>query len=563
MKAHLLYQDHDFDFGAALPPHHEELVQDLELPTLLEAMALGDKFLLDVSMRVLLTSVNDPATILYRQRVLADCIAEPEIVRGMYATAAGVLEDKRGMWGYSSQIPSSILSGAVNQLEASVVRLKDLRKIADEHADRFHSDGLTTLFRTLQRELDDGYFETISYHLKRLRFRDGELISAELDRDNSGIGFVLRSLGNGKPRWKERLGIGPRSSYSFTIPPRDEAGAQALSDLTSRGINLVANAAAQSADHILSYFTMLRAELGFYVSCLNLRDRLVAKGELTSFPQPSPWHPLRFSSTDLCDVCLALRTENRVVGNDVDANGKSMIIITGANSGGKSTFLRSVGLAQLMMQCGMFVTAQAYQASLCDGIFTHFIREEDATMASGRLDEELSRMSAIAEQIRPHCLMLFNESFAATNEREGSEIGRQVVRALLEAEIKVFFVTHQFDFAESFHNRHAESTLFLRAERQPEGRRNYKLAVAEPLPTSFGEDLYYRLGGWLDDDRPPGPGSVEGAPPATSTAALRSNRRDEEEDGFDGRSGRQLSGDGAASDGDPRLARPPDARGAH
>lgn len=511
MKAYLLYQDHDFDFGAALPPNHEDLIQDLELPTLLQAMALGDKFLLDVSIRVLLASVDDPATILYRQRILADCIAESEIVREMYAVAVGALEDKRGIWGYNSQYPSSILSGAVHQLEACVVRLKDLRKIADEHADRFHSDGLTTLFRTLQSELDDEYFQTISYHLKQLRFRDGVTISAQLDRDNSGIGFVLRSPGDGKPSWKERLGIGPRSSYSFTIPPRDEAGAQALSDLTSRGINLVANAAAQSADHILSFFTMLRAELGFYVSCLNLRDRLVAKGVPISFPQPSPWHPLSFSSTGLCDVCLALRAESRVVGNDVDADGKSLVIITGANSGGKSTFVRSVGLAQLMMQCGMFVTAEAYRASVCEGLFTHFVREEDDTMTSGRLDEELSRMSTIADQIRQHCLMLFNESFAATNEREGSEIGRQVVLALLAAEIKVFFVTHQFDFAESFHNRHEESTLFLRAERQPDGRRNYKLAVAEPLPTSFGEDLYYRLGGWLDDDRPPGLTSVEEA----------------------------------------------------
>ena len=32
-------------------------------------------------------------------------------------------------------------------------------------------------------------------------------------------------------------------------------------------------------------------------------------------------------------------------------------------------------------------------------------------------------------------------------------------------------------------------------------RTNYKLAVKEPLPTSFGEDLYYRLGGWLDEDK--------------------------------------------------------------
>jgi hypothetical protein len=56
--------------------------------------------------------------------------------------------------------------------------------------------------------------------------------------------------------------IGPRTTYSFNISPRDEAGGQILDDLTSRGINLVANAAAQSADHIGSYFRMLQAEAG-------------------------------------------------------------------------------------------------------------------------------------------------------------------------------------------------------------------------------------------------------------------------------------------------------------
>ena len=89
--------------------------------------------------------------------------------------------------------------------------------------------------------------------------------------------------------------------------------------------------------------------------------------------------------------------------------------------------------------------------------------------------------------------MLFNESFAATNEREGSEIGRQVTRALLEADVKVFFVTHQFDLAESFHIHQMDSTLFLRAERQPDGRRTFKLVVAEPLSTSYGEDLYHKV----------------------------------------------------------------------
>ena len=290
MKVYLLYQDRDFDFGADLPPGHEDLIQDLELTTLLRAMAAGDKFLLEVSAKVLLASLHDPEAIRYRQQVLADCLAQPEVIREMYAVAVGALEDKRQLWGYyggTYQTPSSNLSGAVSHLEAYVARLRQLRKIADDHAGKLRSDGMRTLFATLQRDLDDEYFEEISYHLKQLRFRAGVLISAQLDRDNSGIDFVLRAPGTARRRWTERLGIGPRTSYSFTLAPRDEAGGQILEDLTSRGINLVANAAAQSADHIGSYFTMLRAELGFYVSCLNLADRLAAKGVPVTTPEPT------------------------------------------------------------------------------------------------------------------------------------------------------------------------------------------------------------------------------------------------------------------------------------
>jgi hypothetical protein len=71
-------------------------------------------------------------------------------------------------------------------------------------------------------------------------------------------------------------------------------------------------------------------------------------------------------------------------------------------------------------------------------------------------------------------------------------------------------LTHQYDFAESFHRQDKGYVLFLRAEREPDGRRTYKLA--EPLPTSFGEDLYRRIGGWLEEDRasPAGPASPSG-----------------------------------------------------
>ena len=314
MKVHLLHEAEDFDFGASLPAGHKDLIQDLELTTFIQAMAAGDKFLADVSLKVMLACLVDPEAIRYRQRVLADCLAQPIVIREMYDIALGALHDKRHLWGSyggTYQNPSSNLSGAVLHLEMYVARLRQLRKIADEHAGKFRSDGLRALFATLHRELSDEYFDEISYHLKRLRFRAGVLISAGLDRDNSGINFVLRDPGDGRRPWTERLGIGPRSSYSFTLPPRDEAGADILSDLTSRGINLVANAAAQSADHIGSYFTMLRAELGFYVGCLNLADRLAAKGVPTAVPEPVKPSSLAFSCADLRDACLELQSPTR------------------------------------------------------------------------------------------------------------------------------------------------------------------------------------------------------------------------------------------------------------
>jgi DNA mismatch repair ATPase MutS len=96
-------------------------------------------------------------------------------------------------------------------------------------------------------------------------------------------------------------------------------------------------------------------------------------------------------------------------------------------------------------------------------------------------------------------MVLFNESFAATNEREGSEIGRQIVCALLEKGIKIFFVTHLYAFAHGFVVERMERALFLRAERQADGQRTFKLVEGEPLQTSFGGDLYNMIFGDLEE----------------------------------------------------------------
>jgi DNA mismatch repair ATPase MutS len=497
VKAFLLHPDRDLDLKRELPPNEDDLVRDLELTTLFGAMAGGDQYLFDVARRVVLSGLDDPGAITYRQRVLADCLQHPEVARKIYALAVEAIEGERRGWYFrpsERSAPDTILHWALSVMQHLVGALRQVRSVADEHAEGFRSEGFQRFFGMLSSELDDEYFATVEEYLQQLAFRGGVLLSAEVGKGNKGTRYVLR-----RPRetsWIERLSLrNRRVSRSFRIAPRDETGARALTELRGRGINLVANALAQSGDHVRAFFQMVRAELGFYVGCLNLFERLAAKGEPTCFPVPEPLGDPHLSFDGLIDVCLTLHVEDRVVGNEVAADGKRLVMVTGSNQGGKSTFLRSLGLAQLMMQCGMFVTAERFRADVRDAVFTHYKREEDAAMESGKLDEELARMSAIVDRITPRSLLLCNESFASTNEREGSEIARQVVDALVDGGVKVGFVTHLFDLADGYHHKAMETALFLRAERRPDGARTYRVVEGEPLPTSHGRDVYDRIFG--------------------------------------------------------------------
>jgi DNA mismatch repair ATPase MutS len=502
MKAHLMYRDRDFDLHGSPLPHEAELTQDLELCMLFEAMAAGDDFLLEVAQKAVLTSIGEPEAILYRQHVLADCLDHSAIVREMYAIAVEALRRERGVWSaLAPRYPEGVLYQSVELLQRFLDLLKRLRRITDAHGGHFKSEGFAKLFGMFAKELDDQYLRIFEDHLRRLEFRDGVLTSAELDKGNKGTRYILHPQ-RVSQSWTERLTgwineqlSTDRSGYVYEIDDRDESGFTALAEIRNRGIGVVARALAQSTDHILDFFSMLRLELGFYVGCLNLHDRLAKKGEPTCFPTPLASGKAMLSARALYDPCLSLSMEQRAVGNDLNADNKLLVMMAGASRGGKSTLLRAIGLAQLMMQCGMFVSAQSLHANVCNAVFTHFKREEDAGMRSGKLDEERSRMSSIVDNLSPNSIVLCNESFASTNEREGSEIARQIVRALLETGIKVFYVTHLFDLAQGFHRAKMQSALFLRAERLADGRRTFRLVESEPLPTSYAQDLYRRIFG--------------------------------------------------------------------
>jgi len=511
MKACLLHPEQDVDLRQPLPWNAEALVKDLGLDILFHAMAGSDIFVLDVVRRVVLSNAdNDIETIRYRQGVLQDCLNHSAVMRDLYAVAVEAAEhEKKHFFGTTlMRYPDWVLRRSIELSEMFLGTIKKLRKITDLHADKFVSEGWTAFFATLQEELSDEYIARAHDHVELLKFRNGMLLGAGLGKGNMGTRYALHvppQASRGKwerlkslvPEWLTRFFARRPPVLGFSLHPRDESGARALRELQNRGIGAVANALAQSTDHMRDFFGLLRSELAFYVGCVNLHEQLSRKGQPICFPLPAAAYERRLSFHGLCDVCLALIVDQRVVDNGANADKQNLVIITGANHGGKSTFLRSIGLAQLMMQCGMFVAAESYCSSVYDGVFTHYKREEDAGMKSGKLVEELGRMSDIVDHITTHSLVLFNESFAATNEREGSEIARQILLSLSDRGVKVVCVTHLYELAKSIYQRNTGNILFLRAQRHANGARTFKLVEGEPLETSFGEDLYesiFRVG---------------------------------------------------------------------
>jgi hypothetical protein len=499
MKAHLLFPDRDLPTGLELGWNEPDLLRDLGLDLILDAMA-GEPGA-DRDARVLETAATllrhagqtPPEVMRYRQAALRDAVAQPAAVDELYAIAGDAVRAARQSWmsGLTPRSPSSALYHYRSQLGLALAQLSRLHEWAQRARAGFGSRAFLALCDACRAELTPEYLAVVRGCLEALEFRSGVLAGARLGEHNESAAFVLRAVPPPQG-WRERLRGNNVPRATITLHESDEAGARIVGDMRARASSRAAAALAQAARQVMGFFASLHAEAAFYVGAGRLWRRLAAKGEPLCFPQPAA-EPGALRCHGLFDIALSLQLPGRAVGNDVAAGGRNLVVITGANRGGKSTFLRSLGQAQWMMQAGLFAGAESYAAGLCPVLATHFRREEDPSRLRGKFEEELQRMSAIIDALAPGAWLLLNEPFAATQESEGAEIAGGVVTALRERRMRIFFVTHMASLAASLYRRRDPAMLFLRAGREADGSRSFRLSEGEPLQTSFGEDLYRRI----------------------------------------------------------------------
>ncbi len=502
MKINLLNRK-EYRQSRDLAPFKNDLYEDLDLEPMLNIMCKHDRYVYQTCRNILSSPMDDYENIIHRQNTLRDAIANKRTIFTLYTTVAEVVTDlsnyRSKMNKDGNPLPAVRVIHSIEMLNLLAEGLEKLKAEIVSTYGNFGGATFREFYDGFLKEYDSEFMQLV--HQKRRTLHalqvGGEIqISARIGSGLKSEEFLVNSV----EEYQSKHKFDKIESLFSTVLKKNEIrisydNLQLLrdcKDLESAGLLHVAMCFDEFSKDISRLFDTLRYQLAFYYGCCNLHSHMKGMTFALCFPEINQGTS-GIVGTGIYDLSFAIRTLKFPEANDLSGNDTLLYLITGTNHGGKTTFIRSVGIVQLMAQCGLFVPAKTLSTGIFKGIYTHFVRSEDVTMTAGKLEEELARLSKIVDHMVPESLIFLNESFATTSEREGAAIAEDIVRAFFDNRVTCFFVTHIYAFAKKAFKEEREHTQFLQAERRENGERTYRITEGEPGKTGYGMELYEKI----------------------------------------------------------------------
>jgi DNA mismatch repair protein MutS len=185
-------------------------------------------------------------------------------------------------------------------------------------------------------------------------------------------------------------------------------------------------------------------EVRFYLAYLDFIARFSAAGLSFAYPELTA-QPGALSVEDGYDLALAIKSfadDEPVVRNDFRLSGaERILVVTGPNQGGKTTFARAIGQCAYLASLGCPIPAKRASVMLPDHICTHFERQESLSTLHGKLDDELVRIHDILSRASAASIIVMNESFSSTTVNDALLIGTEVLERIIELNCAAVYVS--------------------------------------------------------------------------------------------------------------------------
>ncbi len=534
------------DFSSELDP---STWHDLGIEQIVAAFSSNKEHQRDLQ-QIFTRLVQDPEVLRYRLDILDDLLRNPDLVERL--TDLMPAFDSLAHYSFVSERALNALhevTWRIGELQSIVECIEGIGEVLKKNEPRFKSDGLRELCVEIYKVRESPVFRKVVKELpellSRLRSCVSITIGVNLDARMRPVQatllaihdkpFTSQSMLNklfGKTKWNEGIApihsVPPRvvsGQYNFLISP--ELGYEVepmmvplfadLANIMEKTTIPIANKLKQYAELHSELLISLLPDLVFYLGAVHFIQGLQNQGLPLCRPEIAPAVDRLCLVSDSYNANLALRyaaaidrqnNECPITTNDIPIGpGGRILILTGPNQGGKTTFMQGVGIVQVLAQVGCFVPGTQARISPADHILSHFPLEEKPETEAGRFGEESMRMGKLFEQVTSTSLVLLNESLSSTNPGESLYLAQDIVRVLRRVGGRAIYSTHLHELggrAAELNQSVAGDSEIISVVSSPvdgdvseplaEVKRTYKVEIRPPLGQSYAREIAARYG---------------------------------------------------------------------
>jgi len=253
----------------------------------------------------------------------------------------------------------------------------------------------------------------------------------------------------------------------------------------------------------LKYERHLNDTAGHIASTLRLFEPMLIYMGYLQFMKQQQERGIQFSRPkfaedgEILDAKNPLVTTEPIIGNDINYNPNDVVrVITGPNNGGKTVYVKTVGIIHALAQIGFYVPSPNARLRYINNIYTHFVNPDDIANAEGRYKNEMRRMDEIFKGVTPNSLVILDEPCGGTTIESGVKISCDFLRAFGRLRNVTYLTTHMSAVADAVSSDSIPRSKNLHMHMQDDGTPTYELREGAS-PMHYGDFIPNQMG--LDD----------------------------------------------------------------